>query len=87
SKGATLRATYTTSPRVGVILVAILALFVSLAGSRSWGILRFLAHQFRSTCDPRSGIYFQRQAIMRNTGVASAAIWKLGRIGWAWRLR
>lgn len=87
SKGAILGATYTASPRVGVILVAVLALFVSLAGSQSWGILRFLAHQFRSTRDPRPGIYFQQQVILRNTGVASAAIWQLGRIGWAWRLR
>ncbi|CZR58417.1 uncharacterized protein PAC_08309 [Phialocephala subalpina] len=33
SKGAVLGATHTVSPRVGVILVAVLALFVSLAGT------------------------------------------------------
>ncbi|KUJ14829.1 uncharacterized protein LY89DRAFT_783906 [Mollisia scopiformis] len=85
SKGAILGKTLTVSPRSGLILVAVLALFVSLAGSQSWGIIRFLAHQFRVKPWPQHAIFLQQQAVLRNTSAASAGIWQFGLIGWAWR--
>ncbi|KUJ06526.1 uncharacterized protein LY89DRAFT_790396 [Mollisia scopiformis] len=87
SKGSILGATLTVAPGNGLIVVAILALFVSLAGSQSWGMIRFVVHQLRATTHPSHGIYYQQQAILRNTGVASAAIWQFGKIAWVWRSR
>ncbi|KAF8848253.1 hypothetical protein BDZ45DRAFT_549892, partial [Acephala macrosclerotiorum] len=86
-KGPLFGPTLTVSQRDGVLLVAILALFVSLAGSQSWGFIYFIVHQMRTTAIPYDGIHYQRQAVLRNTSGVSAAVWQLGKISWAWRSR
>jgi hypothetical protein len=85
AKGPILGATVTVTPSNGLLLVAVLALFVSLAGTQSWGIVAFFVHQIRMTQSPRNGLYHQQQAVLRNAGAASSTIWQLGKVAWAWR--
>jgi hypothetical protein len=85
SKGSILGSTLTVTPDSGLLVVAVLALFVSLAGSQSWGILYFFVHQFRTTRESKHGIHYQQQIVLRNTGVSLRTIWQLGKIAWAWR--
>lgn len=69
----------------GSLLVAFLALFVSLAMTHLWSILCFLVHQFRSTASPRPIIYHQQQALLSNGPTAAAAAWSLIKLAWTWR--
>ncbi|KAF1959274.1 hypothetical protein CC80DRAFT_591329 [Byssothecium circinans] len=48
------------------ILVAFLAIFVSVAGGSLWRILAFIIHQRRVTEASRDGLHHQQQVILRN---------------------
>lgn len=78
-------ATITLDRQRGAILIAFLALFVGLAGSGCWNIVRFLLHRIFSSNHHTDGIYHQRQAILRNSGTAHSAAWELLRVSVAWR--
>ena len=85
AKGPVLGSTLTLSSRNGNILIAILALFVSLSGGQSWSILSFLAHQICATKSSRDGLWHQQQAVLRNHRSDVSSIWQLMKISWAWR--
>ncbi|KAE9371335.1 hypothetical protein N431DRAFT_483888 [Stipitochalara longipes BDJ] len=85
SKGPIFGSTLTLSSRNGNILIAILALFVSLSGGQSWSILSFLAHQVCTTKASRDGLWHQQQAVLRNNRSDVSSVWQLMRISWAWR--
>ncbi|KAL8380873.1 hypothetical protein RB595_005255 [Gaeumannomyces hyphopodioides] len=74
----------TVTPEVGAFLTAFIALFVSLSLGHLWSILAFILHQARSTPAPRSGLYHQRQVLLRNTSVGSMA-WMSIKLAWVWR--
>ncbi|KAH7360931.1 hypothetical protein BKA65DRAFT_547641 [Rhexocercosporidium sp. MPI-PUGE-AT-0058] len=84
-KGSSEGRTLTLTKQNGTILVAALALFVSIAASQSWGMLSFFIHQLRATRKPRHGMHFQQQTTLRNHGSALATVWQLTKISWAWR--
>lgn len=69
------------------VLIAILALFISQAGSHSWTIVCFLTHQIRTTTRPRNGFYHQQQVILRNSvwGSDLGTVYQLGRVAYFWR--
>ncbi|KLU88800.1 hypothetical protein MAPG_07783 [Magnaporthiopsis poae ATCC 64411] len=77
--------TLTVTQDVGSILIAALALFVSLSMGHLWSIICFFVHQVRSTPNARSGLHHQRQALLRNTTTAAATSWMLVRLAWTWR--
>jgi hypothetical protein len=85
SAGTVLGSTLTTTSRAGNLMIAFLALFVSVAGSASWGILRFTYHQSRSTTESRDGLHHQQQAILANSTSATRALWQLAYLPWVWR--
>lgn len=85
AKGAILGSTLTLSSRNGNILIAILALFVSLSGGQSWSILSFLAHQVCTTRASKDGLWHQQQAVLRNNRSDVRSVWQLMRISWVWR--
>ncbi|KAF2261851.1 hypothetical protein CC78DRAFT_619046 [Lojkania enalia] len=58
--------TLTMSPSHGPLLIAFLALFVSVASSHLWHILCFTLHQSISTSSLRDGLHHQIQALLRN---------------------
>jgi hypothetical protein len=62
-KGATL----TLSNAQGAYLIAFLAIYVQVAGNHFWNLFCYLAFRFRATTQQRDGLYFQQQAILRNT--------------------
>lgn len=69
--------TITLTPRNAGILVAFLAIFVSVAGGSVWRIIAFLVHQRRVTKSPKDGLHYQRQAILRNAATPGVASWQL----------
>lgn len=87
SRGQITGSTLTLSNRNAAILIAILALFVSQAGSHSWTIICFITHQLRTTTKPRNGLFHQQQVILRNSvwGSDLGTIWQLGKLAWFWR--
>ncbi|KAF2837290.1 hypothetical protein M501DRAFT_197728 [Patellaria atrata CBS 101060] len=84
SKGGTLGSTVTISATHGSFLVAFLALFVRWSGAHLWGIICYILHQFRSTPEPRDGLYHQHQAVLRNAVSDSSALWYFSSTAFRW---
>lgn len=85
SKGKTLGATFTLAPPSASMLVAVVAIFVQVAGSQLWKVFQLALHQRRATTKPRDGLYHQQQAILRNDTSDFSSIWQLLNVGFAWR--
>lgn len=85
SKGLVVGSTLTLPVRDGSVLIAVLALFIQLAGGQSWSIICFISHQLRTTRDSKDGLYHQQQAALRNNTSDFGTVWRLSKIGWAWR--
>jgi hypothetical protein len=85
SHGLIAGATLTLTKRDGGLLIAFIALFVTVTGERFWAIVSFIAHIALSREAAQDGIYHQRQAILRNSSSSSSGLWNLLRISWAWR--
>ncbi len=85
SKGSIMGVTLTLSPQKATAVVAILAIFVQMAGSQSWMILRFALHQIRASAGPKDGFYHQQQAILRNSPSDISTAGQLVQSVWAWR--
>lgn len=85
SHGRIRGATLTLTRRDGGLLIAFLALFVSLVGTCFWRITCFVIHRLVSSTNPQDGIYHQRQAVLRNAASGTSALWSLLQITWAWR--
>lgn len=84
--GATGSTIILTVPQdVGALLTAFLALFVSFSFGHLWSIICFVLHQVRSAPQRPSGIYHQRQALLRNTTTAAATAWTSAKLAWVWR--
>ncbi|KAH6687315.1 hypothetical protein F5X68DRAFT_268761 [Plectosphaerella plurivora] len=84
SRGRVLGATLTLSSRDGAILVAFLAFFVTIVGTRTWIIVSFVAHQIMAKDSPHDGLHYQRQHILRNESAAGAT-WLFLQQSWYWR--
>lgn len=85
SKGPILGSTLTVSPYHATILSPAIAIFVSIAGSQLWRLFQFGLHQARATKHPSDFLYHQQQVVLRNTGADLNAMWRLSRLGIAWR--
>jgi hypothetical protein len=85
NKGKTTGATLTLAPSNATILVAVLAIFVQVAGSQLWKVFQLALHQCRATQKPRDAIHHQQQAILRNNHSDFSSIWQLLQVGLAWR--
>jgi hypothetical protein len=84
-KGKTLGAMLTVAPSNASILVAVVAIFVQVAGSQLWKVFQLALHQRRATTKPRDGLHHQQQAILRNDTSDFSSIWQLLNVGFAWR--
>jgi hypothetical protein len=85
SKGQVFGATITLSRDSGNLLIAFFALFVSYTGTCLWRIIGFGYHRHFSSAQRQDGLYHQRQAILRNSDNANAALWDLTYLAWIWR--
>lgn len=78
-------ATLTISTRQGGLLIAFLALYVSVTGTRLWAIIRFILHQLNTRRVTRSAFHAQQQLLLRNSGGPLATAYGLLQISWAWK--
>ena len=62
-----------------------MALVTSVSMGQLWSILRFAAHQFRSTEPPRGGLHHQQQAVLRSDAASASVLASLIKIAWAWK--
>lgn len=85
ANGAVRGSTLTMHRADGALLTAFIAIFVGYAGARAWRILCFMTHLALSKDLSQDALYHQRQAILRNTPSADAAVWDLILAAWAWR--
>jgi hypothetical protein len=85
SKGVVQGANITITNSNGVILVAIVALFVQFVGQHLWGIASFIWHQCRVSHRPKSVLQYQQDVSLRNNGSPGQSIWYFLEIAWAWR--
>ncbi|KAF2745591.1 hypothetical protein M011DRAFT_478755 [Sporormia fimetaria CBS 119925] len=86
SKGKVLGTTLTVNQRDSNLLVAFLALFASYAGTSFFRISCFALHHFYSSKAPRSVLYHQRQAILRNAYSGASAAAALAQLLWTGRV-
>lgn len=85
SYGSVRGATLTLTQRDGGLLLAFLALFVTVAGTCFWRIVCFILHYKLSSDTSKDGIYHQRQAILRNAANTTSGLWSLLQMNWVWR--
>lgn len=85
SYGSIRGATLTLTQRDGGLLLAFLALFVTVAGTCFWRIVCFVLHHKLSSETSKDGIYHQRQAILRNAANTMSGLWSLLQMNWVWR--
>lgn len=85
SHGSVFGATLTLSRSDGSLLIAFLAFFVALVGTRLWRLLCLALHSAYSTHLPRDALHHQRQAFLRNTPAAEQGLFTLLGMGKAWR--
>lgn len=77
--------TLTVKRQDGDLLIAFVALFVTVVGTSFWRISCFAIHYYYSSEAPQDGVYHQRQAILRNSANSASGLWHLVRTVWAWR--
>lgn len=85
TNGSVFGGTITLNKRDGSLLIAFIALFVSVVGTSFWRICCFALHQFSSTHMAQDALYHQRQAIFRNAANGTSGLWGLLNIWWEWR--
>jgi hypothetical protein len=78
-------ATLTLTRRNGGLLIAFLAIFVTMVGKSFWRTTCYLLHRYFSSHDPHDALHHQRQSLLRNTETAESAIWPFSRVVLAWR--
>ncbi|KAH8881820.1 hypothetical protein GQ53DRAFT_667016, partial [Thozetella sp. PMI_491] len=85
SRGPVFGATLTLTRQDGNVLIAFLAFFVALVGTRFWRLICLALHYVFSTDSPSDGIYHQRQDFLRNTPNPEAALGTLADMGFSWK--
>lgn len=85
TNGPVFGATITLNKRDGSLLIAFIALFVSVVGTSFWRICCFALHRLYSTNVAQDALYHQRQAIFRNAANGTSGLWGFLNIWWEWR--
>lgn len=85
SRGRLVGATLTLTHHNGTLLTALLALFVSFAGTCFWRITKFALHQIFASEAPKDGLYHHIQAVLRNSEHSFTSVARLISILHAWR--
>lgn len=77
--------TFTVSSIEGGYIIAFLALYISVAGTQLWLIVRFILHQLNARHKQRNAFLAQQQLVLRNGKGMLYTAWRFFQIGWAWR--
>ncbi|KAF2734975.1 hypothetical protein EJ04DRAFT_436020 [Polyplosphaeria fusca] len=84
-KGPILGKTITTDTKTGAVVVALLAIFSSLAMSHLWSILSFTTHQIRADGKPAGALLRQQQVVIRTLPTPGALFMESFKLFWSWR--
>ncbi|KAK2005729.1 hypothetical protein LZ32DRAFT_671261 [Colletotrichum eremochloae] len=87
SLGRVRGATITLSARDGALLLAFIAIFVTVIAARLWRVITFICHQVLASDGKHDGLYYQRQFILRNIPAPVPASWLFLQQAWHWRGR
>jgi hypothetical protein len=87
SRGKFQAATITLDQRMWNLFIAFIALFVGATARSIWKLVRFAVHLAHSTHTNEDGVHHQRQAVLRNTSLATDAVLQAIQIGLVWRGR
>lgn len=85
SQGAFMGRTITTDTKTGVILVALLAVFTTLASNHLWNLFAFTLHQIRANGRVSDGLYRQQQALLRTFPSAGTLLWESLKLLHVWK--
>ncbi|KAL1641683.1 hypothetical protein SLS58_005961 [Diplodia intermedia] len=85
SRGPVFGATLTLTRENGTLLIAFIALFVTIVSTSFWRLSCFAFHHFYSSESARDGLHHQRQAILRNSANSTSGIASLFQLLLAWR--
>ncbi|KAK1984897.1 hypothetical protein LZ30DRAFT_710191 [Colletotrichum cereale] len=85
SLGRVSGATITLSARDGALLLAFIAIFVTVIAGRLWRVITFICHQILASDGKHDGLHYQRQFILRNIPAPVAATWLFLQQAWHWR--
>ena len=80
-------ATITLDQRMWNFFIAFIALFVGAIAQSFWKLVRFVFHLAYSTPTDEDGVHHQRQAVLRNTSLATDAVVQAIHISHVWRHR
>jgi hypothetical protein len=80
-------ATITLDQRTWNLLIAFIALFVGATARSIWKLVCFAFHLSNSTPTEEDAIHHQRQAILRNTSLATDAVLQAIQLSHVWRHR
>ena len=85
SEGGFMGRTITTDTKTGVILVALLAVFTTLASNHLWNLFTFTLHQTRANGRISDGLYRQQQALLRTFPSAGTLLWESLKLLRVWK--
>ena len=77
--------TLTLTEKEGTAVLALLALLIGTAGQSFWMIISYVIHQSRCQKLPRHPIFYQQQAVLRNSGSALTAALRFMQLSLNWR--
>jgi hypothetical protein len=69
------------------VLSSALVVFVGIAATQTWNIVRFGLHQVQAMSQVQDGYYQQMQVVLRNGTSYTATSWLALRLAWAWKER
>ncbi|KAE9364620.1 hypothetical protein N431DRAFT_354454 [Stipitochalara longipes BDJ] len=85
SHGFLIGATITLKNRDAGFLLAVLVVVVGGTGRAFWSIASYIIHQLRCNEIPHDALFYQQQAILKNSTGALGAAWKFARVSFGWR--
>jgi len=87
SRGALRSFMLTLDQKTGGYMIAFVALFVGATARSAWKIMRYLLHGYYASARAHDGVHHQRQAILRNTNIATDTALQLMQARYVWRNR
>jgi hypothetical protein len=85
--GKVMGATLTLGGSDTNLLIAFVAIFLSVTTTRLWAIISFAIYTYLATPDARDALHHQRQALLRNNSGPAGTTWVLVQLLWRWRRR
>ncbi|KAH7392537.1 hypothetical protein BKA66DRAFT_457717 [Pyrenochaeta sp. MPI-SDFR-AT-0127] len=85
--GSILGGTITTDVRTGTVMIALLAILVTIATAHLWNLVVFGLHMLRADGRPADGLFRQQQALLRTAAAPTSMLADWVKLWWIWRKR